>query len=88
MPTSHAEPKMAKRAVLPPVRGPSIAPMAYSITQFCQAHNISVDTYFRIQRDGRGPVTMKVGSRTLIAIEAATAWRREREKAARELLSP
>jgi hypothetical protein len=81
MPTSHAEPKMAKRAVLPPVRGPPIAPMAYSIRQFCQAHNISVDTYFRIQRDGRGPVTMKVGGRTLISIEAAAGWRREREKA-------
>ncbi|WP_244635710.1 hypothetical protein [Bradyrhizobium huanghuaihaiense] len=68
-----------KRAVLPPVRGPPIAPMAYSIRQFCEAHNISVDTYFRMQRVGFGPVTMKVGGRTLISVEAAAAWRRERE---------
>jgi hypothetical protein len=53
--------------------------MAYSIKQFCQAHNISVDTYFRIQRVGRGPATMKVGGRTLISVEAAAAWRRKRE---------
>jgi hypothetical protein len=84
MPTSHAEPKLAKREVLPPVRGPPIAPMAYSIRQFCQAHNISVDTYFRLQRDGLGPVTMKVGGRTLISVEATAAWRRERELAAQE----
>jgi hypothetical protein len=53
--------------------------MAYSIRQFCQAHNISVDTYFRMQRAGFGPVTMKVGGRTLISVEAAAAWRRDRE---------
>lgn len=78
-PTPHAEPKSAKRAVLPRIRGPPIAPMAYSIRQFCDAHNISVDTYFRLQRVGLGPVTMKVLGRTLIAVEAAAAWRRERE---------
>ena len=80
-PTTHAEPKSARRAVLPPIRGPPVAPMAYSIRQFCEAHNISVDTYFRMQRAGVGPVTMKVGGRTLISVEAATAWRREREAA-------
>ena len=81
MPTLHAEPKSAKRAVLPPIRGPPIAPMAYSIRQFCEAHNISVDTYFRMARVGNGPQTMRVGGRTLISVEAAEAWRREREQA-------
>ena len=84
VPTPHAEPKSAKRAVLPPIRGPPVAPMAYSIRQFCEAHNFSVDTYFRLQRAGLGPLTMKVGGRTLISVEAATAWRRERELAARK----
>ena len=51
----------------------------YSIRQFCEAHNISVDTYFRLQRAGLGPVTMRVGGRTLISVEAAAAWRRDRE---------
>ena len=63
-PTPHAEPKSAKRWVTPPIRGPPIAPMAYSIRQFCEAHNISVDTYFRMQRAASGPVAMKVGGRT------------------------
>ena len=80
-PTPHAEPKSARRAVLPPIRAPPIAPMAYSIKQFCEAHSISVDTYFRLQRAGLGPVTMKVGARTLISVEAAAAWRRSRELA-------
>ena len=83
-PTPHAEPKSARRAVLPPIRGPPVAPMAYSIRQFCQAHSISVDTYFRLQRAGLGPVPMKVGGRTLISVEAAAAWRRERELPALE----
>jgi len=56
--------------------GPPIQPMAYSIRTFCELHDISVDTYFRMQRRGEGPVTMKVGGRTLISQEAAAAWRR------------
>ena len=82
--TPHAEPKSARRARLPPIRGPPMVPMAYSIRQFCEAHSISVDTYFRIQRVGLGPATMKVGGRTLISVEAAAAWRRERELPALE----
>ncbi|PSO16792.1 hypothetical protein C7G41_36280 [Bradyrhizobium sp. MOS002] len=58
-------------------------PKAYSIKQFCEAHSISVDTYFRMQRAASGPVRMKVGARTLISVEAAAAWRREREMAGR-----
>jgi hypothetical protein len=81
MPTRHAEPKSARRTVMPPIRGPPIERMAYSIRQFCEAHSISVDTYFRTKRAGLGPVTMKVGARTLISSEAAAAWRRDRELA-------
>jgi hypothetical protein len=80
-PTPHAEPKSAKRAVQPPIRGPPVAPLAYSIRQFCEAHNLSVDTFFRMARAGNGPQTMRVGGRTLISVEAAEAWRRERERA-------
>jgi hypothetical protein len=55
---------------------------AYSIGQFCQAHNISVDTYFRMQRHSHGPATMKVGQRTLISAEAAAAWRQAAQEQA------
>ena len=85
-PTAHAEPKSARRVVTPPIRGPPIEPMAYSIGQFCEAHNISADTYFRAQRAGLGPLTMKVGARTLITVEAAAAWQRDRELATRAAL--
>jgi hypothetical protein len=57
--------------------------MAYSIRQFCALHGISIDTYFRLQRQGLGPATMKVLNRTLISVEAAAAWRRAREQAVR-----
>lgn len=83
-PTPHAEPKSEKRAVLPPKRGPPIQPLALSIRQFCEAHNISVDTYFRLARVGNGPQPMRVGGRTLISIEAAAAWRRDRELATQQ----
>ena len=59
----------------------TVALAAYSIEQFCQAHNISIDLYFKLQRQGLGPKTMKVGARTLISIEAAAEWRRARELA-------
>jgi hypothetical protein len=67
-----------KKASKPPVES-----AAYSIGEFCQAHGISIDTYFRMRRAGFGPVTMKVGGRTLISAESAAAWRREREGASR-----
>jgi hypothetical protein len=54
---------------------------AYSIEQFCTAHGISIDLYFKMQRQGLGPKTMKAGSRTLISVEAAAEWRRARELA-------
>jgi hypothetical protein len=57
-------------------------PSAYSIKEFCAAHRISEDMFFKMKRAGWAPRTMKVGSRTLISVEAAATWRREREKAA------
>lgn len=48
---------------------------AYTIPQFCEAHGISIDTYFRMQRTGTGPVIKKIGQSTRISVEAARAWR-------------
>lgn len=64
------------------VQAPPIA--AYSIPEFCYAHRISVDHYYKLQREGKGPDTMKAGARTLITNEAAGRWREEGEAAARE----
>jgi len=57
-------------------------PLAMSIRVFCALHGISEDMFYKMKREGWGPATMKVGSRTLISHEAAADWRREREEAA------
>jgi len=60
---------------------PAISPAAYSVSQFCEAHNISEAFYYRLRRAGLGPRVMRVGARTLISHEAAARWRRDREAA-------
>jgi len=57
---------------------------AFSIPQFCRRHNISESFFHKLQRGGLGPRTMRIGARTLISAEAATAWRRAREAASTE----
>ena len=56
--------------------------LAMSIKEFCRLHGISEDQFYKMKREGWAPITMKVGSRTLISHEAATEWRRAREAAA------
>jgi hypothetical protein len=56
--------------------------LAMSIREFCRLHGISEDQFYKMKREGWGPTTMKVGSRTLVSHEAAAGWRREREIAA------
>jgi hypothetical protein len=52
---------------------------AFTIAEFCRAHRISQSMYFKMRNLGLGPREMAVGRRTLISIEAAADWRRERE---------
>jgi hypothetical protein len=60
---------------------PPTATLAFSVDEFCSAHRISRATYYNLQREGRAPASMKVGRRTLIAVESAEAWRRQMEQA-------
>jgi hypothetical protein len=63
-------------------RSNDAAPLrAYSVSQFAKAHNISTAMFYKLLKQGHGPVVMRVGTRTLISIEAAEAWRRKREAA-------
>jgi hypothetical protein len=55
--------------------------LAFSIPQFCAAHDISRASLYNLWRNGLGPCRMKVGSRTLISVEAAAEWRRQCESA-------
>jgi hypothetical protein len=55
---------------------------AFSISEFCDAHGISRGMFYKLARQGIGPRTMRVGTRTLVSVEAAAEWRRTREAAA------
>jgi hypothetical protein len=57
--------------------------LAYTITTFCTALEISRALYFKLQREGRGPRTVRFGAKVLITPPAAREWleRMERESA-------
>jgi hypothetical protein len=52
---------------------------AYSIAEFCRAHNLSRAFFYILLKRGNGPTVMKVGKRTLVSEEAAKDWRRRME---------
>ena len=55
--------------------------LVLSIPEFCEAHGISEGFFYKLKKQGEGPREMKVGARTLITLESAAEWRRERESA-------
>jgi hypothetical protein len=63
---------------------PTAAPLAlaFSVEEFCTLHRISRCYFYKLLRNGLGPRIIKIGARTLISVEAAADWRREREVAA------
>jgi hypothetical protein len=61
----------------PPTVAESLA--AYTIREFCQAHKISVPTYYDLKKQKFGPVEMRMGCMVRISAEAAAAWRHARE---------
>jgi hypothetical protein len=64
-----------------PKTGRDVPRLGFRIPEFCRAYGISEDFYYRLQRDGLGPKTMKMGNVTIISVEAGDDWRREREAA-------
>ena len=64
-------------------RSPSIDMAAYSIKQFCDAHDISVAYYYTMREQGTGPREFRVGRRWLISKDAALAWVKWREETSR-----
>jgi len=65
-------------------RAPPLPPGAYSVEQFCRAHDISIGHFYALLKAGIGPRLMKVGIRTLISVEEAARWRAERTAASSE----
>ena len=54
-------------------------PAMFTIREWCERNRISQPFFFKIQREGIGPRTIRIGRRVLISREADEAWRRERE---------
>ncbi len=52
---------------------------AYTVHNFCKAHQISKAHFYRMLRVGKGPKIIRLGARTLISAEAAAAWRKRME---------
>ncbi|MET4152005.1 hypothetical protein [Bradyrhizobium barranii] len=59
----------------------SIPRGAYSLDEFCAAHNLSMGLYRKMRQLGFGPKETRVLRRVLVTVEAAEVWRREREAA-------
>jgi predicted DNA-binding transcriptional regulator AlpA len=48
---------------------------ASTVDEFCAEHSISRAMFYKLQKAGQAPRTMRVGSKQLISEEAAFAWR-------------
>ena len=75
---TKAQKRARARRPLPPVY--ELA--ALSVYGFCVAHGLSRRKLYYMFEAGEGPRVMKCGTRILISVEAAQAWRRARERAA------
>jgi hypothetical protein len=59
-----------------------MGPQAYTVSEFCIAHRISLSTWHAQRKAGKGPRVMQIGSQFRVAVEAAKEWRAQREKEA------
>jgi transposase-like protein len=61
-------------------------PGACSVAEFARRFGISRSQFYVLQKQGRGPRTMKIGARTLISNAAGADWVREMEAKTAEAL--
>jgi hypothetical protein len=54
-------------------------PQVFTIKKFCDRYEIATSFYFKLQKQGKGPRTMRIGSKVLISAQAARDWVSERE---------
>ena len=48
---------------------------AFTISQFCEGHEISRAFFYTLQKEGRAPKVVKLKAKRLITVEAAREWR-------------
>jgi hypothetical protein len=57
------------------------APESFTIKEFCARHHLSESQFFKLQREGRAPTTMSVGSiGKRISRDAERTWIADREQ--------
>jgi hypothetical protein len=56
-----------------------VAPLLYTVDQFCALANISRAHYYRLRAAGKGPALLKTGDRSLISADAARTWVKQLE---------
>lgn len=53
--------------------------LGLSIGEFCEAYGISRGTFYNLEKIGKAPRTMQIGSRRIIAVDSLANWNRQRE---------
>lgn len=53
---------------------------AHDINTFCETFGISRSFFYKLKRQNKAPRTMKVGSKTLISVDAAEEWQKQMEQ--------
>lgn len=51
-----------------------MSPSNLTIAQFCEHFGLSLSTYYRLKRDGRGPRELRIGRRVIIPAKTADEW--------------
>jgi predicted DNA-binding transcriptional regulator AlpA len=64
-----------KAAIALPRGPPEVEAAMYSIAEFCAAHRISRAYYYELLKQNRAPRITRLGTRRLISMEDAAAWR-------------
>lgn len=56
-----------------------LEPAVCTVPEFCKRHRISISTYHKLKKEGRGPRVMQPGAQARITREAAADWRKKME---------
>jgi hypothetical protein len=67
--------EMLQKNATEPVQISQLQKKAYTISEFTQTHSMSMSTFYKDQRAGRGPDVIFVGNKSLVTEEAAAEWR-------------
>jgi hypothetical protein len=62
----------------------STEPHAFTLSEFCVAHRIGLNSYYRLRKAGKGPDEFHVGSKVLVSKESAARWRAARDAEAKK----